>query len=209
MKATIALSILVHAAVLVTVTHNKTIEPSSLRGNHTYINFSLVGNSESTPVRKETRGDSAIKNSRITDTVPDWKTQDEKRRHEAGREYSEKRIMASSVSVHEAQVMECYESTVLQLIHRNKYYPSFSRRTGQEGEVTLSFTIAKNGCLKGPVSIVRACSHELLNRAGVETVNAAVPFPVIPEELGRQEMTFTVIIDFNLKEYTGSNNWRS
>ena len=200
----IALSMLVHAAVLVTLSHNNSIEISSRKGRHTYINFSLVGDNDSSLAQKDIPGDGAMNNT-MANTVPDWKIPDEKIKHETDREYSEKRTVASSMSAHEVQVMENYESAVLQLINRNKYYPSFSRRTGQEGKVMLSFTITKNGCLKGPVSIVRACSHDLLNRAGVETINASVPFPVIPDELGRQEMAFTVIIDFNLKEYMGRN----
>lgn len=62
-------------------------------------------------------------------------------------------------------------------LERYKYYPLSARRRGIEGEVHLAFELAKGGKVDH-VAIVRGSGYAVLDRAALNTVRRAQPFPV-------------------------------
>ncbi|MFQ5804409.1 MAG: energy transducer TonB [Candidatus Methylomirabilales bacterium] len=65
-----------------------------------------------------------------------------------------------------------------QRIERAKRYPAQARRWGMEGTAEVQFRIAGDGSAKG-VTIVKSSGFAILDRASVETIKRAAPFPVI------------------------------
>ena len=108
--------------------------------------------------------------------------------------------VTESLSAEAVKERESYESEVLKRIHRMKYYPQFARRMGMEGDVTIRFTLDRNGKIVDYPLIVKGNSHDVLNRAGLLTVTQAAPFPPFPDGAALKDvMTFVVTIDYNLR----------
>jgi len=86
-----------------------------------------------------------------------------------------------------------YPSQVLSKLRRALRYPSGAG--GAAGEVHVTFTVAANGAAGG-IGIARSSGNAAIDRAGLETVQRAAPFPAIPPGAGRQSWTFTVPLAF-------------
>ncbi|MEE9181119.1 MAG: energy transducer TonB [candidate division NC10 bacterium] len=65
-----------------------------------------------------------------------------------------------------------------QRIERAKRYPAQARRWGMEGTAEVQFRIAGDGSVQG-VMVVKSSGFAILDRASVETIKRAAPFPVI------------------------------
>ena len=93
-----------------------------------------------------------------------------------------------------------YKRRLQILLAKYKRYPGSAQRRGQEGQVTLTFTIGRDGQLMS-YHVNEPSPYKLLNKAAVKTLKRAAPFPKIPEDMkpGQQTFTFTVPIGFSLK----------
>jgi len=58
-----------------------------------------------------------------------------------------------------------------------KFYPGGARRRGLEGHVDVGFTLVGRG-LATAVMVLEGSGHDILDRAALETVSRAQPFPV-------------------------------
>lgn len=93
-----------------------------------------------------------------------------------------------------------YESKLLARLERNKRYPNAARRRGQEGTVTIRFTISQSGKLLSH-KIIKPSKHERLNKAAEKMLKKSSPFPPVPDEIlnGQSQYTVTVPVGFNLR----------
>lgn len=80
-------------------------------------------------------------------------------------------------------------------IRRCAYQQNYGGR--EEGEVTVSFVIAKDGSLR-QVRLVEAgsCRSAYLREIAVSSVKEAAPFPAFPKELDYPQIPFTLTITF-------------
>jgi len=60
-------------------------------------------------------------------------------------------------------------------------YPAMARRMGWEGKVVVSFQVLSDGSVRD-VRVVQGSGHSALDRAAVEGVRKAAPFPKPPAE---------------------------
>jgi len=81
---------------------------------------------------------------------------------------------------------------------RRAAYQNYSRT--EEGEIYLSFIIINNGSLRD-VRIVRekSTNSQYLTGVALKSINEASPFPLFPKELDYKELTFNVIISFEIE----------
>ncbi|MEI6093080.1 MAG: energy transducer TonB [bacterium] len=91
-----------------------------------------------------------------------------------------------------------YAGMVIEKIHSHKHYPIYAQKKGITGVVTLRFTLKKDGSIKGNIEKVKLSGNNILDEAGVKTVENAAPFPPFPNDIKEQELTFKVDIDFVL-----------
>jgi periplasmic protein TonB len=70
-----------------------------------------------------------------------------------------------------------------------------AKRQKLQGEVRVAFTVSANGSVGG-VRVVRSSGSPVLDKAAIETVRRAAPFPAIPEGAGRSSWPFTVPLLF-------------
>lgn len=88
-----------------------------------------------------------------------------------------------------------YPGQIVTRLRRALRYPREAKRERLRGEVRVAFTIGSNGAV-GNIRVVRSSGSPILDRAAVETVQRAAPFPAIPAGAGRSSWPFTVPLAF-------------
>ena len=91
-----------------------------------------------------------------------------------------------------------FTGQVRQRIADAKYYPRIARRRGMEGQPVVAFTLNKVGGLM-EANLAQTSGYQLLDRAALEAVHQAAPYPEIPAELKTDTYQFKLPISFVLK----------
>ena len=100
--------------------------------------------------------------------------------------------------VNASQARSNYSGQVLSRIRSAQRYPNAARRQRAQGTATVSFMISARGGASS-IRLVRSSGNPLIDRAAVDTVRRASPFPPIPREAGQRSMSFSVPIRFQLR----------
>lgn len=87
-----------------------------------------------------------------------------------------------------------YPGKVVSKLRRALRYPAEAKRQKIRGEVHVAFTVGAGGGVSG-LRVVRSSGSPVLDRAAMETVQRAAPFPPIPG--GRASWPFTVPLAFS------------
>ncbi len=93
-----------------------------------------------------------------------------------------------------------YTQTIRQRIKQRAYFyadnPDFA-----SGEVYLTFMLSSSGALNG-VKIIREKTHSntYVQNIGMRSIEESAPFPPFPPDLAFPELTFNVIISFELTD---------
>jgi protein TonB len=91
-----------------------------------------------------------------------------------------------------------YFSLVAQTIYKNKRYPRQAYSLNQEGKVLVRLRLDKNGKMLD-LKIIEKAPFKSLTNATIETINSIKKFPVIPSELGVDEITFRIPIEYKIE----------
>jgi protein TonB len=91
-----------------------------------------------------------------------------------------------------------YLAELQRAIARHRFYPRKARKRRLEGKVTVSFVIYKDGKLKG-ITVANGSSHELLDKAALDTLHKLRRFKPIPDAIGREQWKLRVPINFALR----------
>ena len=92
-----------------------------------------------------------------------------------------------------------YLRKVLTRIARFKRYPREARRDGAVGRVMVRFTILPDGSLRSP-QLTDSSGDSRLDRAALEMLSRASPFPPIPPGLGAGKLELSLPIEYSLSE---------
>lgn len=92
-----------------------------------------------------------------------------------------------------------YYSLLAATLARHKRYPASSRRRGEEGVVTLSFTLARSGKVLD-FRIAKSSGSRRLDDAVLQMLQQAQPLPPFPDEISEQTLSIRLPIAFSLKE---------
>jgi TonB family protein len=71
-----------------------------------------------------------------------------------------------------------YMALIMRRLEEKKVYPLSVRKRGIEGDVTVDFTIGRNGAVTG-ITLADS-AHRFLGQAAAETIRSADPFPAAP-----------------------------
>ncbi len=96
-------------------------------------------------------------------------------------------------------VLALYKSLIRKKIEEHKEYPEWARENGLEGKVWLEFTLLKNGKIVG-LKIVKSSDYGVLDRAALNSVEAAAPFPPFPKGINRNRLNIRLLVRFKLQE---------
>lgn len=91
-----------------------------------------------------------------------------------------------------------YYSLVRARIKQRAY---FNYSDNYIGEVYLTFILSSDGALKDlQILENRTTAQQFLRTIGLKSVKEAAPFPAFPKELRYPELTFNVVISFQMKD---------
>jgi protein TonB len=88
-----------------------------------------------------------------------------------------------------------YPGKIVSKLRRALRYPTAAKREKLRGEVQVSFTVSAGGGVGG-VRVVRSSGSPVLDKAAIDAVRRAAPFPAIPEGAGRSSWPFAVPLAF-------------
>jgi len=88
-----------------------------------------------------------------------------------------------------------YPGKVARKLRRSLRYPSAAKRKRLSGNVHVSFSVDSSGRASG-IRVSRSSGSPILDKAAIETVRRASPFPKIPPEAQRKRWAFTVPLAF-------------
>ena len=91
-----------------------------------------------------------------------------------------------------------FHGKIWQSVAKAKYYPRMARKRGFEGKPIVAFTLGKKGDLID-LKIIEASIYDLLNEAALETIRRGIPYPPIPEPLGKNSISFNLPISYVLE----------
>ena len=97
-----------------------------------------------------------------------------------------------------AAVSGTWRSALASWLQSHKRYPDEARRQREEGQVTIRFTVGRDGQL-ADAQIVRGSGSDSLDRAALATLRdgRAPPFPA---DMPQQQVTTTVTIRYRLED---------
>jgi protein TonB len=96
-----------------------------------------------------------------------------------------------------------YLALIMSRLVDNKIYPLSVRKRGIEGDITVNFTIKRDGTVSD-ISLADPSGHRFLAQAAFETIRSASPFPVMEGRDG--DYTALISIQYRLKDQTNPEN---
>jgi TonB family protein len=92
-----------------------------------------------------------------------------------------------------------YSSQIWRRIADAKFYPRTARKREMEGKPVVEFELRSDGQLMNYI-IVRSSSNNILDKAAIDAVKNARPYPGIPKPLNLKSIRFKLPISFILNE---------
>ncbi|HIJ62621.1 MAG TPA: TonB family protein [Rhodospirillaceae bacterium] len=115
----------------------------------------------------------------------------------AGAEVAEPPQQAALPPPPKAEVLARYSRQLLGRLENFKTYPALSQRRGEEGTILLRLTLAEDGRLISAEPLGDGAAR--LVQASLTAVQAASPFPPIPEELNSRQLVFDLPVSYRLR----------
>lgn len=93
-----------------------------------------------------------------------------------------------------------YHRGLFNAVNAGRHYPAAARRLGLEGRAVLGVRIDRAGHLVGKPKILESTSHGILDDEALRMVEAAAPFPPLPDGYPKLEAEFMIPIRFRLSD---------
>jgi protein TonB len=93
-----------------------------------------------------------------------------------------------------------YQRGIYTAVNAGRRYPPDARRLGLEGRAVLSVRIDRHGRLVRKPVIVESTKHAALDEEALRMVEAAAPFPPLPESYDKADADFMIPIKFKLND---------
>jgi len=90
-----------------------------------------------------------------------------------------------------------FHEMIKQHIERHRVYPPSAKKRRIEGTVCLGFCLTVSGHIQ-KITLIRSSGFEILDRAAVQTLNAAAPFPSFGEFCAQPRISMNVEILYKL-----------
>jgi len=96
------------------------------------------------------------------------------------------------------EVLQRYLQQVVKKIEARKAYPRQARSKGWKGTVVIKVQIVSDGTIT-QLERVTPYEYDTLNKAALEAIKKAQPFPKFPDEMKSQSLIINIPIQFTLK----------
>jgi protein TonB len=104
----------------------------------------------------------------------------------------------ASPSIGASAAMASWRDLVVSQLQRAKRYPSGAESRREQGVVTLSFSLSRNGAVLSR-AIVRSSGHSELDQEVLAMVMRAQPFPPFPASMTQARVNLSVPVRFSLR----------
>lgn len=95
------------------------------------------------------------------------------------------------------QAQANYFQTLMAYLARRKAYPAEAKKAGQQGVVTVRFSVDRNGHVSEE-AIKRGSGHSLLDGATLALVRRVSPMPPMPASMRQERITVSLPIEYSL-----------
>ena len=95
-------------------------------------------------------------------------------------------------------VLQRYLQEVVKKIDARKTYPRQARSKGWQGTVIIKVQIVSDGTV-AQLELATPSAYDTLNKAALEAIKKARPFPKFPDEMKSPSLTINIPIQFTLK----------
>lgn len=92
-----------------------------------------------------------------------------------------------------------YLREIINIIQRNKKYPSLARKKGEKGRVGIIFTLSHDGKVMD-VKVVSPSRYSELNKAAEKLISGLSPFPPFPAGMDENTITLKMEVIYELEE---------
>jgi len=107
-------------------------------------------------------------------------------------------VTAAPVKGGAPRVEPSWETRLFRKLQQAKRYPSEARSRGEQGVVTLAFSIDRDGHVTSR-RIVQGSGYRALDEEAMALVDRAQPMPAFPPSMSEAELNLTVPIRFSLR----------
>ena len=107
-------------------------------------------------------------------------------------------VTAAPVKGGAPRIEPSWESRLFRRLQQAKRYPSEARARGEQGVVTLAFSIDRNGHVTSR-RIMEGSGYTALDDEAMALVMRAQPMPAFPQSMTEAEISLTVPIRFSLR----------
>ena len=142
-------------------------------------------------ITQEIKKDSEDKNNSLKQVPPEKKVVETPPNHQAPSLSAESQF--NLIAFEE----ERYRQLIIQLIEKNKFYPNRARKMRKEGKVLVSFTLNRNGSLRG-LNILEVIGHSSFEKATMKAIQTSENFPPFPDDSHRQIWSFKTTLTYRL-----------
>lgn len=98
----------------------------------------------------------------------------------------------------EQATLQRYLQQIVKKIEARKAYPRQARSKGWQGTVVIKIQILSDGAVV-QLELATPSKYETLNKAALEAIKQAQPFPKFPDEIKNPSLTINIPIQFTLK----------
>jgi len=96
-----------------------------------------------------------------------------------------------------ASSMESYFLAIQKRIEEHKYYPSQARDRRYQGKTTIAFKLREDGQIESP-KVCRSSGRKILDRAALQSVTDATPFPPRPKDALRGTIALEITLSYKM-----------
>lgn len=90
-----------------------------------------------------------------------------------------------------------YYQTLMAYLARRKQYPAEAKKAGQQGVVTVRFTIDRKGNVSGE-GIKKSSGHAVLDNETLALLRRVSPLPAMPASMKQDSVTLSLPIEYTL-----------
>lgn len=102
-------------------------------------------------------------------------------------------------SVGDSGVTAQYVGKLIGWLRKNSHYPRAARVAGQEGKVTVTFAIDREGNVSNLV-LETPSGYPLLDREAMEMIERSDPFPIMPADMSREKLELRIPVTFDIDD---------
>lgn len=119
------------------------------------------------------------------------------RSHGAGKIQGQKKDISQEKREKVVDPILAYCSLIRKRIEELKKYPNWAKEESVGGKVYLEFLVLRSGEIKG-IRIIQTSGNKRLDQEAIATINRAIPYPPIPEEIDKESLWVKLPITFRL-----------